>query len=67
MRLFDSRGTDTAYENWLTTTPADRGHSPECECPFCHDGHVRDGDVLDNSVKPDFQCCKEEIELRGES
>lgn len=62
-RLFDTPGADAAYDRWLTTTPADRAHLPECNCERCHDQHLEDGIVISNAVcsPQDYGCCVEKF------
>lgn len=59
--LFESPYTDSAYDRWLTTSPADHGHAAECNCPDCHAIHVSSGEVAENSLTLDFKCCKDEF------
>jgi hypothetical protein len=68
MRLFDTPGADSAYDRWLTTTPADRAHQDECNCEKCHDWHREEHLIEDNALDSpkDFQCCVEEYEARLE-
>jgi hypothetical protein len=62
MRLFDTPGADSAYDKWLTTTPADRGHAPECNCDRCHQAHIDESMVEENAESHDYKCCIEQLE-----
>jgi hypothetical protein len=61
-RLFDTSGADEAYDNWLTTTPEDRAHQPECNCERCHAQHIEMCEVPENARRIDYQCCKDELD-----
>lgn len=50
-----------SYDNWRTTTPADRSHIEECNCDSCHRWHVENGKVREFSEMPDFECCEHEM------
>lgn len=65
MRLFDTPGADAAYDRWLTTTPEDRAHLPECNCEPCHEWHISEGMVEDNAIEApqDYQCCVDQLDL----
>lgn len=39
------------------------GHLPECKCERCHDGHVEADEVEDNAKRPDYECCRGQIEI----
>lgn len=39
------------------------GHRPECNCSKCHSWHVEDCGVRENAEGPDYQCCKDQLEL----
>lgn len=62
MSLFDTPGADSAYDKWLTTTPEDKGHAPECNCDRCHQAHIDEDMVEDNAEGPDFQCCIDQLD-----
>lgn len=50
-----------SYDNWKTTTPADRAHIEECICDACHESHIENGLVSKQFESPDYECC--EIEM----
>lgn len=63
-RLFNTLGVDTAYDRWLTTTPQDRAHLPECNCEKCHKSHLEEGMVISNALDSpqDYDCCVEKFD-----
>lgn len=40
---------------------------PECNCETCHEHHIQNGEVDELSKRPDFQCCKDQMEVWFES
>lgn len=55
----------TDLDRWLTTTPQDKAHAPECNCEPCHDWHVDEGLVRDHAANAplDFECCVSEFKI----
>lgn len=38
-------------------------HKEECNCESCHEFHVENDNVFENSARRDYGCCREEIEF----
>lgn len=53
-----SRDGLEGLDKWLTTTPEDSAHLPECNCEKCHEEH----DIAENAGDIDFPCCTEALE-----
>lgn len=56
MMIFDTPGTDAAYDKWLDPP---FGHIEECNCPRCHKEHA----LEECAPLPDFRCCRDEIDM----
>ncbi len=52
-----SRDELDGLDKWLTTTPEDSAHLPECNCDECHADH----DVSELAGDVDFKCCTEAL------
>lgn len=55
-------------DRWITTTPMDKAHEPECHCRKCHTLHIEFDRVEINAETwpQDFPCCVCEMEDRKE-
>lgn len=52
-----SRDGLAGLDAWLTTTPEDSAHHPECNCEKCHEEH----DVRELAGDIDFDCCTDAL------
>jgi hypothetical protein len=48
----------SGYDEWLTTTPEDKKHLPECGCLRCHAFHREEGIIEAECSSCDYERCE---------